>query len=477
MSTITARFGRQPTRGVLLGLSVSRVVCLGVAVFIFVAALIGGGGVGFILGLVAAAPLVVAAYAPIGGRPAIEWAPVASHWTLRRLRHQTTWRARPPQPRPAGTLALPGDAACLRVHVTEDGVAMIHDPSRQTLAAVLRVEHPAFLLLGPDARVSRVGAWGRTVAGLAQSGTCAAIQVLEATVPDSGEEIARWYAERSANTGSWAEAEYSALLSRTGEGATTHRSTITYSLDMAAAGRSIKAAGGGVRGGAQVLQADMRALEHSLRAAELRFGAWASEAEIAWMLRSAYDPALSGAFRPASPGANLAHAGPLALNEQWSSLRHDSGYSAVLWVSEWPRSDTQPMFLHSLVFTSGVRKTLSLIAHPLGTRDALRHIRRERTEMIADQQQKAKIGQIADLSDAQEYADTVAREQSLLAGNADVEFTAFVCVTASDQAELDQAVKQVERAATQAGCETRPLYGAQAQGFVLAALPLGRTSL
>ena len=50
------------------------------------------------------------------------------------------------------------------------------------------------------------------------------------------------------------------------------------------------------------------------------------------------------------------------------------------------------------------------MARPKSTADALRQIRREKTEMIADAHQKAKVGQIADLSDAQEYDDVVARE-------------------------------------------------------------------
>jgi hypothetical protein len=34
----------------------------------------------------------------------------------------------------------------------------------------------------------------------------------------------------------------------------------------------------------------------------------------------------------------------------------------------------------------------------------------------------------------------------------------------------------VMRAAAQAACEVRPLYGRQAQGFLLAALPLARAA-
>ncbi len=72
----------------------------------------------------------------------------------------------------------------------------------------------------------------------------------------------------------------------------------------------------------------------------------------------------------------------------------------MLWISEWPRIEVPAHFLHSIVFAPGIRKTLCLIARPLSTAEALRQIRREKTEMISDAAQKAKIGQIADLADA-----------------------------------------------------------------------------
>jgi hypothetical protein len=149
----------------------------------------------------------------------------------------------------------------------------------------------------------------------------------------------------------------------------------------------------------------------------------------------------------------------------------------VLWISEWPRLDAPPHFLHAVVFSPGVRKSLSIVARPLQNSVALQQIRKEKTEMITDSHQKAKIGQLADLSDAQEYDDVVARERALISGHADMAFSGFLAVTSGSEDELAAAVSQVERAATQAACETRILYGQQAQAFVVAALPFARSVL
>jgi hypothetical protein len=359
----------------------------------------------------------------------------------------------------------------------QSGVCMIHDPHRQTLSAVLRVSHPSYVLLSPDAQNRRVGAWGRVLAGLAQAGTCAALQVLECTIPDTGQGVAAWWAGHRGREVPWASAEYEALLAQSSHGASTHRTTITLSLDMRSAARAIRQAGRGMTGAANVLRGDCSTLEYSLRAAELRLDHWLTEAEIATMVRQAYDPVVAAGSDAHSPGANLTHAGPTAVNEAWGHLRHDSGFSTVLWISEWPRLDAPPHFLHAVVFSPGVRKSLSIVARPLQNSVALQQIRKEKTEMITDSHQRAKIGQIADLSDRQEYDDVVARERALISGHADMAFSGFLAVTAGSEDELAAAVSQVERAATQAACETRVLYGQQAQAFVVAALPFARSVL
>jgi hypothetical protein len=146
-------------------------------------------------------------------------------------------------------------------------------------------------------------------------------------------------------------------------------------------------------------------------------------------------------------------------------------------MSEWPRQDVAPHFLHSIVFAPGVRRSLTLVAHPLGTNDALRQIRKEKTEAITDSAQKARVGQIQDLSDRQEYDDVLAREKALISGHADLEFSGFITVTAKSREELSKAVSQIEQAVGQAACETRVLFGRQAQGFIVCALPFARSVL
>ncbi len=478
----TVRFARRSTRGFLLGFSALRCGVILIAALTLLTGLLTGGGVGLIVTAPLWAGLLATAFVPVRGRVVVEWLPTVMQWQLRRVTRQTTYRVRVSPPRPVGTMALPGDAASLRFYNDPTtGACFIHDPHRQTLSAVLGVSHPAYVLLAPASQRDRVSMWGRVLASLAQTGTCALIQVLESTVPDPGTQFAHWYEEHATHAEDWANVEYQRLLTQSSFGSSTHRTTITLSLDLKKAAGAIRSAGRGLRGAAKVLRIDMSVLEQGLRDADLRVGEWLDEALLATLLRQAYDPnAPLGAQVTASDGseqapATLATSGPVALSEHWSYLRHDSGYSTVLWISEWPRVEVAPHFLHALIFAADIRKSLSLLARPLATGDALKSLRKEKTEAVTNAHHKAKVGQVQELSDVQEFNDLLKREQALINGHADVEFSGFITVTASSEEGLTAAVALIERSAGQSGCETRVLYGRQSQGFVVAALPLGRS--
>jgi hypothetical protein len=403
----------------------------------------------------------------------VEWLPIAGHWWLRRLTGQTRYLARPMQPRPAGTLALPGDAAALRLHDdAPTGAAMVFDPHRRTLSVTAVVRHPSFLLLGPDEQQRRVAAWGRVLAVLAATEQVAAVQLLEASVPDTGSEVADYWREHGQDGDGWVPGCYRDLIGQAAPAAARHRTTITLTLDLQRAGRAIRRHGRGLGAAAAVLRQDMRTLDRGLRAAELTVTGWLDPRQLARLLRGAYDPSfLRSGYLPQTVAAG----GPVGICEYWDHLVADNGaHSAVLWISEWPRTDVTAGFLQPLILRSGVCRSFSLVARPLPVREAMRAIRRQKVDYVSDAAQKARLGQLADAADAQEYEDLLQRERELLAGHTDLAFAGFLAVTATGRDELEAAVADVERAAISCGCETRRLVGQQAQAFTAAALPLGR---
>ena len=422
---------------------------------------------------------VALAFVGVGGRKLIEWAPIGARWLWRSTGGQLLYRRRIVKPRPAGTLALPGDAARLRQWVDpETGAVMVHDPHAATLTAIVGVSHPAFVLLDPAEQERRVVSWGRVLATACRSGRIASVQVMERTLPDSGKGLADWWEQHGNRSDSWASTTYGELVDRAGPAGERHASTVSISLDMKVAGRAIRAAGGGKRGAAAVLRQEMATMLAALRSADLSPGEWLTPGDLALILRSAYDPAVAGALeRHGDIGRDLATAGPVAVTESWGSLRSDSAHHCVLWISEWPRSLVYPGFLAPLLLSSGIRRTFTLLYTPMRTDRAARDIRKKKTEYISDAAQRQKIGQIEDAQQTAEYQDVLQQEADLTAGHGVLRATGFVAVSASDPDELERAVAAIEQAAIQASCETRRLWGQQAQAFASAALPLSRASV
>ncbi|HXH78387.1 SCO6880 family protein [Nocardioides sp.] len=468
------KFSRLVRRGVLLGLSGPQLVMTGLAA--------GSLVLGLYVGVVVlAVPVITAcltvAFVRVGGRTLVEWAPIGLVWVWRSTGGQLTYRKRILKPRPAGTLALPGDAARLRQWVdTETGAVMVHDPHAATLTAIVGVTHPAFVLLDPAEQERRVVSWGRVLATACRSGRLASLQLMERTLPDSGKGLADWWQRHGTHDDSWASQTYADLVDRAGPAGERHATTISIALDMKTAARGIRAAGGGKRGAAAVLRQEMATVTAALKSADLSPSAWLTPGDLALILRSAYDPAVAGALeRHGNLGRDLATAGPVAVTESWGSLRSDSARHCVLWISEWPRQLVFPGFLAPLLLSSGVRRTFTLLYTPMRTDRAARDIRKKKTEHISDAAQRQKIGQIEDAQQSAEYQDVLQQEADLTAGHGVLRATGLVAVSANDPDELERAVAAVEQAAIQASCETRRLWGQQAQGFATAALPLARS--
>ena len=466
---------RRSTRGIILGLSLLQVLTLAIALATVVISLYAGGTTV----LAYTAPLwvgcMVAAWLPIGGRTLIEWAPIAIVWVWRRARGLTSHRHRVLSPQRAGTLTLPGSAATLEEFIDpESGAVMLHDRQHRWLIAIAEISHRSLVLLDPATQQRQVTGWGRVLATVCRSGRIARIQVLERTIPGSGTGMADWWATNGTDDGSWVARTYADLIGRAGPAAERHQATISIALDLSRSRRSIRAAGGGITGAAQILGREMTTIATALRSADLTDVAWLTPDRLTVAIRSAYDPQVGSTLDRLPDGGSLANAGPVATEETWERLRTDSAWHAVLWINQWPRSAVYPGFLSPLLLTNGISRTFSLIAEPIRPDVAARKIRRAKTEYIADAAQRARIGQIDDAQQTAEYGDVLQQEADLTAGHGLLRYAGLLTISAPGPDRLDAAIAEVEQAAIQASSETRRLVGQQADAFLAAALPLCR---
>ncbi|MET8714850.1 SCO6880 family protein [Streptomyces sp. NPDC004735] len=482
---ITVKFPHRSRRGILLGLSLPQLSLASCMLALLLMTVISTG----LLGAVALAPLWAASGALIAirrhGRSLIDWAPIVTRYAHRRRTGQTLWLARPvTRPRQDGVLHLPGAAASLKVVTPGDsanGAAAVHDPHRQTLTAIARVTSRAFALLDPATQNHNVNSWGRALAGIARTGHIATVQVLERTVPDSGDTLTRHWTQNGRPETPVAGQIYSELVSSAGPAAAPHETYLAISLDLKAAKRLITQAGGGLPGAFTVMEQTTASLAQAARNAGLMVTGWLSAREIAAVIRTAYDPKALAALQQWSEigraEAEPAAAGPVVQFEEYDRLATDSARHATYWVENWPRTEMGAGFLHGIMFTAGVRRSLSLIYAPQGLESALRDVQRRKAAIIADANERARRGQVDSEEDSVEYADVKTRERQLIAGHADVALTGLVTVTAETDALLDAACAQIETAAVTAGVDLRRLNYQQPDAFTVAALPLARTTL
>jgi hypothetical protein len=470
------RFGRRSSRGFAYGMSKTRLATVAVAFLVFAAAMVTSRGFGVIVTAPVWGSALLVAYVPVQNRKLVDWVPVVGHWWWRTLRGQHRFRARLLKPRPAGTLALPGDAARLRAITDETtGAALIHDPHLGTLTAVLRVSHGAFVLVDPATQAARADGWGRVLGGLATHDRgITRVQVLERAMPDAGVDVAAWWAKNGHHDGSWMANAYTELLAKAAPASERHETMVAITLSMSAVARSIREHGGGLRGAAAVMRQRMASFEAAIRGAELTPTGWLTDTGLAWALRTAYDPQAANALDGKPVGRQLATAGPIAMDEEWARLRSDSGWHAALWITEWPRLEVVPGFLWPLVLAPQVRRSLSIVAEPVPTTTALKDVRTDRFDYLSDQVTRDRRGQITDYSTAQELEDVNQRDRELVSGHGDLRYAAFIAVSAPSEDALAAAVNEITNAAIESYCEVRPLWGEQGTGFAAAALPLGR---
>ncbi|MEU8834422.1 SCO6880 family protein [Streptomyces sp900116325] len=477
-STPTVKFPHRSRRGVLLGLSVPQLVVAGLTGLLLLAVILARGVVGALQLIPLWAVIALLVFVRHRGRALADWAPIVVRYALRRMRGQLVWLTRPSRrPTREGLLHLPGTAASLRVTTAPDGkYGAVHNPHTGTLTAVVKVSSRAYALLDPGTQQANVGGWGRALAALARTGQIARIQVIERTIPDSGDALRRYWEEHGRPDTPMAGAIYNELIQSAGPAAAPHEAYVAVSLDTKAARRLINQAGGGLTGAFSVLAQLTSTFDQAARTAGLTPTGWLTAREIAAVVRTSYDPkALATLDRWSTAGrpeAEPAAAGPVVVVEKADHIATDSAVHATYWVENWPRTETSAGFLHQLLFTGGVRRTLSLSYEPKNLDAALRDVQRKKSSVIADAAERTRRGQVDSEADSIEYQDIKSRERQLIAGHADVALTGLLTVSADTEDELRTACAVVETAAVSAQLDLRPLTWQQAEAFTAAALPL-----
>ena len=165
----------------------------------------------------------------------------------------------------------------------------------------------------------------------------------------------------------------------------------------------------------------------------------------------------------------------MAVQEHWDYLRTDTCFHAVLWLTEWPRSQVYPTFLAPLILTPGIDRRLTLLYEPIPTVKAMKQVQHDKTELISNAHDKAQTRA------GREPGRRRRTHRHPAAGGRDQRRPrrhrlrrAARRQSGPTLDELTLAVGAIRQAAIQASCEARVLAGQQMQAFAAAALPLTR---
>jgi len=465
----------------------------------------------------AAVVLGVAAFARIGGRTVDEWLVAAVSFGVGRFRGQHKFasaafapiaRAAPADPPP---MDLPGILAPLRILEAELGsgggrMAVIHHRHDRTYTAVARIRFPGIGLVDSARRDQRVAGWGALLSGLCSEGNpIVRVQALQRIVPASGAALRRWHIDHLAADAPAAAVEITESLLATSTLATSQREAyLAFTMDERRAATAIKGAGGGAAGAAAVLVRQLRALTSAIGSADLRVEGWLGPRELAEVLRLAFDPhsartlaerrvnaatppasqssgqaggeaggEVGGGAGPLPQGVDPGVAGPAAAETQPGSYRHDGARSVTYWVYTWPRNQVFSTALAPLLGEGTHRRAFSMHVEPLGPRAAEREVMRERTARHVAVRMRQRTGQIVPEHEQAALERAQAQDAERAAGHGLVRFTAYVTVTVTDPAQLEDACAAVEADAAAARIELRRMWFAQDIGFAMGALPVG----
>jgi hypothetical protein len=442
------RFGPRERSGALAGLRPGQILTVAAGLVAGVAVLhVDANGIGAVMALLVLGACVALATWPIAGRAGDEWMPVVVRWSSAGIR-------------PRGRRRM-DDLAGLRIlSAGSRQVGVVHDARRRTLTAAVSLRGQSFALLGPDEQDRRVAGWSAVLASLARDGSpIRRVQWLAASLPEEGHGVQRYLeVEGTADPGSACRASYDALLSQLQTNTCVHDVVLTLQV------RQHKT----VQLGCDALERELRSLLRVLADADVVVDGVLSADRLVGLFERTYEAEVGETMEPA-PDVDP---WPMAMQEEWGSVRVNGLWHATYWVAEWPRSEVRSDFLAPLLLGSA-RATLSLVMEPLGPEKAVRKVEASRTADLADAELRRRSGFMSTVRHDRESEVLARRESELADGHASFRYSGYVTVSAPSEAELSAACDAVIHLAGQCRLVLRRLYGDQSAAYTFT-LPLGR---
>lgn len=436
-------------------------------------------------GLLIAVPVLAGcglALARTGGVPLATAAAIHIRWWLAVSRGWTAYRAGTVAAQP-GAAQLPGVLAATMLVSAEDGLGgrcgMVWDRHTGYLTATIRVTPASPWLADAETADTWVAGWGAWLASLGFLPAVRWVSVTVETSPESGTRLADAVAAAASPAAPDPVRQImTAVAAAAPQAAASVATRISVTFDPKAdptRPRSLADA-------AAAVTRTLHGLTPGLGSCGVAVDGLAGPAELAGIVRTAFDPAARGevarilaasrADGAGTPPLTWLDAGPVGATEMTDRYQHDSGISVSWAWHEAPRQNVTSAVLARLASPGQYAKRVTLQYRPLPAAAAARVIEAEVSAAGFREAYRKKTGRDAtarDRYDSSRAAQAAAEEAS---GAGVVLIGCYVTVTVTSADDLPRAAAATEAAAESSRIRLRRMYNSQSAGFA-ATLPCG----
>ena len=346
---------------------------------------------------------------------------------------------------------------------------------------MLRAQGSTFALRDDGEQHHLVSGWAEVLGGMADTvSPISRLQVRERTLPDTGEDAARYLREEMRRpVGDDLVRSYLELLDEAAPVNREHETLVVLQVDARRLSALTRQFRDRDLAASVALVQELSSLSDRLQAAGVSVEGALPPRLLAETVRVAFEPwarldLAQRAVRDAeAAGCEPASAWPVAAQDDWLRHRTDGAWHAVYWIRKWPRVQVRPDFLEPLLLRTRALRTLSLVMEPVPPERAQREVERQRTHTLSDQATRERHGFMTSRRREHEMEQVLTREEELAEGYEELRFTGYLAVSAASVYDLELACKEVQRQASRARLQLIRLAGEQAAAFT-AVLPLGR---
>ncbi|WP_055483417.1 SCO6880 family protein [Sphaerimonospora mesophila] len=412
----------------------------------------------------------------VSGVPVAHFLVRRVRWSYGKARGHTRYRAGVVVAHPRA-FQLPGVLASTRLLSAEDAFGqqygIVWDRRAGLFTATLKVSAASTWLAERTDADTWVANWGAWLASLGHMPTIRWVTVTIDTAPEPGSALAD-HIERTLSANA-PEPAVRLMRQLVGTAPRTAARVDTY-VSMTFDPTRSPAGLDDMTTALDELGRTLDALASALGVCGVTVTGRASAAELAGIVRAAFDPAARADTTRVEDNSaatlNWADAGPVGAEEHHDHYRHDSGVSVSWAWHEAPRQNVPADVLSRLVAPGPFAKRVSIQYRPLPAAEATRVLEEEVNAAAFREHYRRRTGRDETARDAydQARARQAAAEEATGAGVTLV--TMYVTTTVTDIADLPRAVAVTEAAAEGSRIRLRRLWGSQSAAFATT-LPCG----